>query len=120
MPKIEFTATPKLPADYKHFGYKAGDIITADADWCDKWVNRNVAKYVADEAAVETPANVEKLVVEIEAKTEKFEAEINRVAELTARKMVAQTEVGAQEVAAEPSTEDQPAGRRGRKPKQGD
>lgn len=50
MPKIKFTATPKLPADYKHLGYVKGMEIEGTKDWCDKWViGRNVAVYVGDE-----------------------------------------------------------------------
>lgn len=50
MPKIKFTATPKLPADYRHLGYVKGMEIEGTKDWCDKWVvSRNVAVYVGGE-----------------------------------------------------------------------
>lgn len=45
MPKIVFTADPKLPSDWTHLGYKKGDIVDLAADQCERWINRGVAAY---------------------------------------------------------------------------
>lgn len=56
MPTIEFTATPKLPDDYRHLGYVKGTRITDRQGWCEKWVSRGVAVFVADEPEPATVA----------------------------------------------------------------
>lgn len=45
MPKIIFTATPELPRDIKHLGYKQGDVVMLSPDGCERWIRRGVAKY---------------------------------------------------------------------------
>ncbi|MGE0722805.1 MAG: hypothetical protein AB7O45_00445 [Alphaproteobacteria bacterium] len=49
MPLIRFTATPKLPRDLAHLGYKKGDEREMTEDQATRWVRRNVAEYVSDE-----------------------------------------------------------------------
>ncbi len=53
MPTIEFTATPKLPDDYRHLGYVKGTRITDRQGWCEKWVSRGVAVFVLEEPVAE-------------------------------------------------------------------
>jgi len=62
MPTIEFTATPKLPADYAHLGYVKGMRITDRKGWCDKWVRRGCAVYVGGEISAEIPPGPEVIV----------------------------------------------------------
>jgi hypothetical protein len=54
MPTIRFTATPELPFDIAHLGYKAGDVLEMNDASARRWVRRGVAVYVV-EAAVPLP-----------------------------------------------------------------
>lgn len=56
MPKIKFTAQPKLPRDMEHLGYKKGDVVTLPDDQCERWIRRGVAAYVSDVAPAPEPA----------------------------------------------------------------
>lgn len=44
MPKIRFTADPKLPRDLEYLGFKKGDIVELPVDQCNRWIRRNVAE----------------------------------------------------------------------------
>lgn len=46
MPRIRFTADPKLPNDLKHLGYTMGQEVDLSTDLCERWIRRNVAEYV--------------------------------------------------------------------------
>ena len=58
MPKIKFTADPKLPRDLKHLGYKAGTIVDLPRDQADRWIRRGAAVETT-EAAPEVAKPVE-------------------------------------------------------------
>lgn len=45
MPTIKFTATPELPFDIAHLGYKAGDVLEMNDASARRWVRRGVAVY---------------------------------------------------------------------------
>lgn len=47
MPRITFTATPKLPRDMAHLAYKQGDVVDLPTDGCERWIRRGVAVYSA-------------------------------------------------------------------------
>lgn len=49
MPKIKFTADPKLPRDMAHLGYKSGMEIDLPQDQAERWIRRNVAIYAVAE-----------------------------------------------------------------------
>jgi hypothetical protein len=51
MPKIVFTATPKLPADWQHLPFVKGYVADLSRDQCDRWINRGVARYLPDPAS---------------------------------------------------------------------
>jgi hypothetical protein len=46
MPRIQFTADPKLPADMRHLGFKKGMTVELSEDHCERWIRRNCATYV--------------------------------------------------------------------------
>jgi hypothetical protein len=46
MPKIRFTADPKLPRDLKHLAFKKDQIVELAQDQCDRWIRRGVADMV--------------------------------------------------------------------------
>lgn len=43
MPRIRFTATPKLPRDLAHLGYAAGTEVDLSEDQAGRWLRRGVA-----------------------------------------------------------------------------
>lgn len=49
MPTIKFTATPELPFDIAHLGYKAGDVLEMNDASARRWVRRGVAVYWTDD-----------------------------------------------------------------------
>jgi len=46
MPRVLFTATPKLPSDLAHLPYVAGYSCDMTEDQAQRWVRRNVARLV--------------------------------------------------------------------------
>jgi hypothetical protein len=46
MPRVLFTATPKLPRDIAHLPYVAGYSCDMTEDQAQRWVRRNVARIV--------------------------------------------------------------------------
>ncbi len=48
MPRIRFTATPKLPRDLKHLGYEKGMEVDLPDDQVNRWLRRGVADVIAD------------------------------------------------------------------------
>lgn len=48
MPTIKFTATPELPFDIAHLGYKAGDVLEMNDASARRWVRRGVAVYLPE------------------------------------------------------------------------
>jgi hypothetical protein len=58
MPKIIFTATPDLPRDIVHLGYRKGHVVKLSPDSCQRWIRRGVATFFVDAPIVE-PAPVE-------------------------------------------------------------
>jgi len=55
MPRIRFTANPKLPRDMLHLGYKVGTEVELTVDQCERWIRRKVAVYVPAPVATEAP-----------------------------------------------------------------
>ena len=50
MPKIKFTATPELPRDIAHLGYKKDDVVDMLDASCRRWIRRGVAEYYVEKA----------------------------------------------------------------------
>ena len=46
MPRILFTATPKLPRDIAHRGYDLGTEVDVSDDEANRWLRRGVAEVV--------------------------------------------------------------------------
>ena len=55
MPRIRFTADPKLPRDLKHLGYRKDTEVDLSQDQADRWLRRGVAVVIPD-APVQRPA----------------------------------------------------------------
>lgn len=76
MPTIKFTATPELPFDIAHLGYKAGDVLEMNDASARRWVRRGVAVYVSTFADTMERAKVlleefsERIVAANEARSE--------------------------------------------------
>lgn len=51
MPRIRFTADPKLPRDLAHLGYRKDTEADLSQDQADRWLRRGVAEIVADHPA---------------------------------------------------------------------
>lgn len=51
MPRIRFTADPKLPRDMAHLGYQKGAEVDLSPDLCGRWIRRGVAVYVPEPKA---------------------------------------------------------------------
>ena len=48
MPRIRFTADPKLPRDLAHLAYRKDQEVELSADLCDRWLRRGVAILLLD------------------------------------------------------------------------
>lgn len=46
MPRIRFTADPKLPRDWAHLGFRKGDETDLSDDQANRWLRRGVAVVV--------------------------------------------------------------------------
>lgn len=46
MPKVIFTADPKLPHDWRHLPYRKGSVVDLSPDQCERWIRRGVARYL--------------------------------------------------------------------------
>lgn len=49
MPRIRFTATPKLPRDMAHLGYHEGTEVDLSEDQANRWLRRGVATVIEPE-----------------------------------------------------------------------
>ena len=50
MPRIRFTADPKLPRDIAHLGYEKGQEVDLSTDQAERWLRRGVAVAVQDQS----------------------------------------------------------------------
>lgn len=55
MPRVLFTATPKLPRDMAHLPYVAGYSEEMTQDRADRWIRRGVARIVVQTASEPVP-----------------------------------------------------------------
>lgn len=56
MPRIRFTADPKLPRDLAHLGYSKGVEVDLDPDQCDRWIRRGVAELASTRKPARSPS----------------------------------------------------------------
>jgi len=59
MPRIRFTADPKLPRDLAHLGYVKGMEVDLSEDQAARWLRRGVAEVIAPEPVMAVEALVE-------------------------------------------------------------
>jgi hypothetical protein len=48
--RIRFTSDPKLPRDWAHFPYRAGFEVDLPPDQAERWIRRNCAEEVREQA----------------------------------------------------------------------
>lgn len=53
MPRLRFTADPKLPRDLAHLGYRKDDEVELSDDQANRWLRRGVAVIVPPEPKAE-------------------------------------------------------------------
>lgn len=56
MPRIRFTADPKLPDDLAHLGYRRGTEVDLSEDQANRWLRRGVAEVIAEAQKTDTVA----------------------------------------------------------------
>lgn len=66
MPRIRFTANPKLPRDLAHLDYRQGTEVDLPSDQADRWLRRGVAEIVPDAKPEPEPAASEPMPEAIE------------------------------------------------------
>ena len=58
MPRIRFTADPKLPRDIAHLEYRKDIEVDVSLDEANRWLRRGVAEMIADQVVEPEPAAV--------------------------------------------------------------
>lgn len=53
--RIRFTSDPKLPRDWAHLSYRAGVEVDLSPDQAERWIRRNCAEEVREQAPTPAP-----------------------------------------------------------------